>query len=225
MGKSKKSKTEVIETELSKEQVKILKSREAFYQSFTLPSLQDYYNATQNFELRDDFATLDDLTTQLDGIFTSDPEQSQLSRELFRRGFSGEDIASAELSQRASGAVGREQTFSAARLAAIQQSNQNVLARNQNQLQEQNVRSSGVGALLSQAPSPTGAGASPIITQSTPQGNAWMGALGGALGAGGSALFSGGSGGGNQQIFDPQKTFGPQSSNTSFFNAQPTGGF
>lgn len=199
MGKSSKpkTKTEVIETEMSKEQVKILKEREQFYQNFTKPSLRDYYNATQNFSLNDNFATLDDLTNQLDGIFSDDPEQSQLSRDLFRRGFSGDDIAAAGQAEDRRGAVGREAAGSQARLAAIQQGNQNIMARNQNTLAEQNVRQSGIDSLLSQAPQATRAG-TPILTaqRETDGGNAWMGALGGALGAGAGSLFGGSDSGG-----------------------------
>lgn len=192
MGSKKKTKTEVVETELSKEQVEILKDREQFYQNVTQPALTDYFNATRNFSLNNDFANLNDLTNQLDGIFSSDADQSQLSRDLFRRGFSGEDSAAAEVAAARRGTVGREVQGSQARLAALQQGNQNIIARNQNLATEQNVRQGGIDALLSQAPRPTGSGA-PIISQvQTGGGNAWLGALGGALGSGASSLFSGG---------------------------------
>jgi len=192
MGKEKKTKTEVIESELSKEQTNILKDRELFYQDFTVPNLKEYHQATANFELQKDFSTLGDLTDRLDGLFSNEPEQNQLARQLMQRGASQDVQEAAQTQLQNVGAQGREQAFSGARLAAIQQSNQAQLQRNRATQQEQGVRQTGISTLLSQAPQSTGAG-SPTFTQTQGQsGSAGLGALGGALGAGLGGLFSGG---------------------------------
>ena len=190
MGKKQKTKTEVIETELSKEQTKILKAREQFYQDFTVPNLKEYHQATANFELQKDFSTLGDLTDRLDGLFSAEPESNMLARQLMQRGAS-QDVQQAAQSQLQNlGAQAQEQAFSGARLAAIQQSNQAQLQRNRATQQEQGVRQAGVSALLSQAPQATRAGSPTIVQTPGQQGNTGLGALGGALGAGAGLLFN-----------------------------------
>ena len=190
MGSKKKTKTEIIETELSKEQTKILKSREQFYQDFTVPNLLEYHQATANFELQKDFSTLGDLTDRLDGLFSNEPDQNMLARQLMQRGASQEVQQAAQTRVQELGAQAQEQAFSGARLAAIQQANQAQLQRNRATQQEQQVRQAGVGALLSQAPQATRAGSPTIVQQPQQQGNQGLGALGGALGAGAGLLFS-----------------------------------
>jgi len=212
MGKKKKTKTEVIESELSKEQTKILKAREEFYQDFTVPNLKEYHQATANFELQKDFSTLGDLTDRLDGLFSDEPESNMLARQLMQRG-AGQDVQAAAQSQLQNlGAQAQEQAFSGARLAAIQQSNQAQLQRNRATQQEQGVRQAGVSALLSQAPQATSAGTPRIVQTPQQQSNVGLSALGGALGAGAGLLFNSlGSGGQSPQPFagisDPSPTF------------------
>jgi hypothetical protein len=192
MGKEKKSKTEVIESQLSKEQANILKDREKFYQNFTQPALEDYYAATRSFELRDDFSSLDDLTDTLDLMFSDEPEQQELSRSLMRAGFDASTQQAAQEKLTGAQAVAKEGTYSAANLAAIQKANQNVARQNQNQMQEQQVRQSGISALLGQAPQATSAG-SPVMSQTTTGPNPLIAAGAGALGAGLGALGNMGS--------------------------------
>jgi hypothetical protein len=183
MGKQKKSKAEIIETDLSKQQLDILKNREAFYQDFTLPALKDYYNATSQFNLRDDFNTLDDLTSQIDTIFSSDPEKRVLGQQLMQGGFDSQTSQLAQERLQGEAAGGREQVFSQANLAQILQGNQATSQRNQAAVQEQSVRTQGVDALLGQAPRPTGAGTPSFLQGQGGQGDPLTGAAGGALGS------------------------------------------
>ena len=212
MGKEKKTKTEVIETELSKEQTKILKAREQFYQDFTVPNLQEYHQATAKFELNKEFATLGDLTDRLDGMFSTDPQNNMLAQQLLQRGF-GEDVQqAAQTKVQELGAQAQEQAFSGARLAAMQQANQAQLQRNRATQQEQGVRQAGVSALLSQAPQATSAGTPTIVQPQQEQGGQGLGALGGALGAGAGMLlssFGGGNTGGDAfaGLADPSPSF------------------
>ena len=181
MGKEKKSKTEVVESQLSEKQASILRDREKFYQKFTQPALKDYYNATRSFELRDDFTSLDDLSDQLDSIFSDDPEQQMLGQALFTQGFDLATQEAARAKMQGAQSVAKEGTYSAANLAAMQKANQDVARQNQLRLKEQEVRESGISALLGQAPQATQAG-SPVMT-TTEGGGDGLGALGGAVGS------------------------------------------
>ena len=55
MGKSSKPDNEFQETALSTEQLKILRSRESFFQDFSQPALESFFTEAQNFQQSDDF--------------------------------------------------------------------------------------------------------------------------------------------------------------------------
>ncbi len=196
------SETEVVETKLSRKQASILKDREKFYQDFTLPRLHDYYEATKNFELNDEFQDLDDLTDQIDTLFSSSPEKRILGQTLMKGGFDSDTTQLAQERLGAEGAVGREGAFSATQLAAMLQRNEITGKRNALQQTGQDVRGAGIDALLKQTPRPSGSHNAPMITSSSGGGGgAAGGAAGGALtelvGQGAfDGMFGGGGGGG-----------------------------
>lgn len=161
MGSEKASKTEVVETPLSQEQLKILKSREAFYQSFTLPELKSYYQDTRNFNLNDELLQSDPSVMQGNVGLAFKSQGSQLKKLLSQR---NGDAQGALNQLDTSKGIAEGRTYNSALLESIMQHNNIVNQQNQNTLSEAQVKQGGIGMLLSQAPQPTREG-TPIISQ------------------------------------------------------------
>jgi hypothetical protein len=214
------SETEVVETKLSKKQAEILKDREAFYQDFTLPRLHDYYQATKDFELNKEFENLDDLTDQMDTLFSSDPQERILGQTLMKGGFDKQTTELAQERLGAEGAVGAEGAFSATQLAAMLQRNVNTSKRNSLTQTEQGVRGAGIDAILKQTPRPSGSNNAPMI-KSVSSGGDGLGALGGAAG---SALTDLSSQGAFSGMFGQGASAGQQSDASMFSALTGSGG-
>lgn len=198
MGKSSEPDNEFQETALSKEQFKILRSRERFFKKFTQPALEQYFNEAQEFDLSDDFrkTSVSDLlrapAAQIGDQFTFQREQMQSG--LAQRGLAGSGIEASALAQL--GAQKQSQLRQAASQAiqgAAASRDASIEFANQNLLSEQGVRSSALGQLLSIAPQPTTA--APTATVQTGGGGGGWGAVGGAIGAGVGTYFGGPVGG------------------------------
>lgn len=161
MGKEKPAKNEVVETKMSKEQLQILKSREAFYQDFTLPELKSYYKDTKQFNLNDEYLKTDPNAVRGNMTMAFNSQGSQLSKLLQQRGMNPEG-ATNQLKTSQGMAEGR--AYNNALLESIMQYNNIANQQNQNTLQEAQVKQGGINMLLSQAPQPTREGQE-IITQ------------------------------------------------------------
>lgn len=186
MGKSKAPKTEVIETPLSREQLKILRSREQFFQDFSQPALESFFEQTQQIELGRDFEapTFTDLfrgqAAQIGDA--ANLQREQLSIGLAQRGLEGSGIEVSSLAQLEAGR--RESLRGAAGQALVQEAqaqDQRVMNLNQAALAEQQMQGSALGQLLSIAPRPTTAAPQQVV-QKTSGGGGLGGALGGAIG-------------------------------------------
>jgi hypothetical protein len=186
MGKKGKQEAEFKETALSKQQFKILQDRERFFQDFSQPALEQFFNEAQDFNLSDDFRTTS-VTDLLRGPAAQIGDQfnfqeEQLQSGLAQRGLSGSGIeasALAQLGAQKQSALRNAASQALQGAAASQDARRDLL--NQNMLAEQGVQSSALGQLLSLAPKPTTA--APTATVQTESGGSGLGsAIGGALG-------------------------------------------
>lgn len=195
MGKSSAPSTPVVqETALSKEQAKILKSREKFFQDFSLPALTAFFEEAQNFELSDEIRT-PSFTDLLRGNAAEINQQFSFSQEqlgvgLAQRGLSGSGIEASSLAQLS---AGREEALRGAASQAIQtqtaSQNESIQIQNQNRLAELGVRQGALSNLLSLAPSPTTA--APTGQFTTPGGGGSGSQIGAILGGAAGGFFGG----------------------------------
>jgi hypothetical protein len=188
---------EVMESELSKEQAKILTAREELYQDFMLPELKNYYKQSKELELNSDYADLSNfsdlaVSNNQKAFATQD---NMLQKMLGQRGNNSSD-ASEMLkvqSMRADNRMGNR-----AQLQEILQHNNQLQKQNMNTLNEAQVRQAGIDMLSSQATTPTSA--APVFFHQTPGkqgvgaqiGQAAMGAMGsmGSMGGDMGSMFS-----------------------------------
>lgn len=190
MGKSEGPSNEVQETALSREQLKILRNREKFLNSFSIPELKDHLENVKQMELRDDFKTSPTnqiLASNIAGIRDSfQATEDNLSLNLAKRGMEGSGIEAQSLTQLAGAeaqAVGNAVTQSA--LQSILEKNNIINQQNQNTLTKNQLHSNALTNLLRL--SPTATTAAPQQMMQTPgQASPVAGALGGAM-AGASA--------------------------------------
>jgi hypothetical protein len=160
MGGSEPASNEVQETALSRKQADILKSRESFLQSFTVPELRDHLASTRDFgsQIEDDFLTTPQTgRTAIDVANIRDQfdlAENQLTINLNRRGLEGSGIEARSLSQlssaEASQVGGRVAQNS---LQTLLERNAITRQQNQNQLAAQGVRGSALQSALQLAPS------------------------------------------------------------------------
>jgi len=156
-------------TPLSKQQLDILKDREAFYQNLTVPEMKEYFQDSKNFQLNNNYSTFTGTelaqgnVQNMNNAFNSQREQMQNS--FAQRGLEGSGVEASGLSQLGAAqaqAVGN--TVNQARLQSIIQRNQIIGQKNNNAMQVQGVRDRGLSTLLSQAPQPTRAMQEGMIT-------------------------------------------------------------
>lgn len=188
MGKKDKGpSTEVVETPLSREQLGILRSREQFFQDFSQPALENFFEQTQQIELGRDFEapTFTDLfrgqAAQIGDV--ANLQREQLSIGLAQRGLEGSGIEASSLAQLEAGR--RESLRGAAGQAMIQEAqgqDQRILNLNQAALSEQQMQGGALGQLLSIAPRPTTAAPQQVVQKTSGGGGGFGGAIGGALG-------------------------------------------
>jgi hypothetical protein len=203
MGGGKEPKTEVVETPMSKEQLAIVKNRESFYQSFTLPALKNYYQDTRQFNLNDELLQTDPTVAKQNVGLAFNSQGSQLAKMLQQR---GGDVEGGVKQLDTQKGIAEGRAYNKSLLESIMQHNNIVNQQNQNTLQEAQVKQGGINMLLSQAPQPTREGQA-IITQTPGKkgmmaqiGQSIMGAAGsmGSMGGGmpgmggGGTSFSGG---------------------------------
>jgi len=202
MGKSKAPKAESIETPLSREQLKILRSREQFFQDFSQPALENFFEQTRQLELGREFEapTFTDLfrgqASQIGD--TANLQREQLAIGLAQRGLEGSGIEASSLAQLEAGR--RESLRAAAGQALIQEDlaqDERLQNLNQAALAEQQIQSGALNQLLSIAPRPTTAAPTQVV-QKTSGGGGFGGAIGGALGGLAGSFIPGGSGVGSQ---------------------------
>lgn len=188
MGKSKPPKTEIIETPLSKEQLKIVRDREAFYQKFTVPALKDHFQSIQETELRNDYKTspYSQLVSQNVGDVRDqfNVQNDQVSLNLAQRGLSGSGVEQNVLSQMGAAeasAVGN--TVSQTQLQALLEKNNITNQQNNNMLAKNQMTQSALQGLLSQSPQSSMAAPTGMFTKpgkDSPVGATLMGGITGA---------------------------------------------
>lgn len=181
---------EVMESQLSKEQAKVLEAREELYQEYMLPELKNYYKQSKSFELNSKYANLDgfvDLADQ-NNQASFNTAQSTLSTILQQRGINSEE-AQKHMAVQENRAGSR--AHNNATLQQILQHNNIIQKENTNSLNEYQVKQDGINMLMGQAGTPTQA--SPVFFHQTPGkqgsvaqiGKGLMGAMG-AMGSMGS---------------------------------------
>jgi len=186
MGKDSAPKSEAIETPLSREQLGILRSRETFFQDFSQPALENFFEQSKQLELGRDFEA-PTFTDLFRGQATQIGDQANLQREqlsigLAQRGLEGSGVEASSLAQLEAGR--RESLRGAAGQAMIQEAqgrDQNLQNLNQAALSEQQIQGGALSQLLSIAPRPTTAAPQQVV-QTGGGGGGLGGAIGGAIG-------------------------------------------
>jgi len=186
---------EMVETELSREQLKILNSREEFYQNTTRPEMKEYFQKTKEFEMDSNFFSInpDDAGSVTGRVF--DNQQGMLAQSLSQRGTDPNSVNEQFGAQRNLAQAG---STNQALVQSILQKNTNIQQTNENQLNEAGVKQGGINMLLSQSPQSTQA--APVFFRKTPPKTGMVAQIGqsimGAMGSMGSMPGMGGGGGG-----------------------------
>lgn len=209
MGGSEAPENEVQETALSRKQAEIVKSRESFFQEFTLPEVKEHIDRVKNTELRDDYKTqsvMPILANQVSDIRDQfKAQQNNLSNNLAKRGLEGSGVEALSLSTLGSAeaqAVGS--TVNNGMLQQLLNKNQLIDMKNQSALNQNQMQKSSIQSLMQLAPRPTTAAPQQMMQSpgdSSPwgsilsggvqgasiggqSGGPWGAVLGGAIGAG-----------------------------------------
>lgn len=185
MGGSKPAENQVTETPLSRKQLEILRNRESFMNSFTVPELKEHLESVKAMELRDDFKLTPQTTMLADrisGIRDSfQVTQDNLSLNLAKRGLEGSGVEAKSLTQLAGAeaqAVGGAKTQST--IQSILEKNGIINQQNQNMLAKNSLQAGALQNLLSLAPRPTTAAPQQMMQEPGEQ-SALGGTLGGAM--------------------------------------------
>ncbi len=193
----KEGEQKVQESELSKDQTKILKAREGLYQSYMLPELKEYYQETKNFNLNDKYMNLDGFVDEstANNKMAFAGGKSQLSQLLKQRGIDPSNAVN-QMSVQEGRSTGR--VHNQALLQSIMQHNNIVQKENSNTLSEAQVKQGGISALIAQAGGTTQAAPTYFYQKAEQKGAvAQIGqGLMGAMGSMGSMPGMGGGGGG-----------------------------
>jgi BRCT domain type II-containing protein len=160
MGGSEAPENEVQETELSRKQAEIVRSREAFFQEFTLPEIKEHIESVKNTDLRDDFRTESNMpmvANQVSDIRDNFSQQRKnLSNSLAKRGLEGSGVEAYSLGTL--GAVEAEtvaNTVSQGQLQDLLRKDQYIDLKNQTVLNQDQLQRSSINSLLKLAPKPT----------------------------------------------------------------------
>lgn len=190
---------EVHESQLSKEQAKVLEAREELYQEYMLPELKNYYKQSKSFELNNKYANLDSFAELADSNNQQafNTAKSSVSTILNQRGLNSDQVQN-QIDVQANRVGSR--THNNATLQQILQHNNIVQKQNANTLNQYQVNQAGVNMLMSQAGTPTQA--APVFFHQNPGkeglvaqiGKTAMGAMGsmGSMGGGMGGMFGGG---------------------------------
>jgi hypothetical protein len=170
MGNTSPPKTKITETPLSKEQLSILRSRESFYNTYAAPALKEHFNQVQETELRDDYKTSPymQLVSQQVGDVRDQfgYQRDQVSLNLAQRGLEGSGVEANTLGQMGAAeasAVGG--TINQSQLQALMERNNITNQQNNNMLAKNQMSQSALQGLLSQAPHPSMASPTGMVTK------------------------------------------------------------
>ena len=171
MGGSEGPSNEVQETQLSKKQAEIVKSREAFFQEFTLPEVKEHIERVKNTQLRNDYqyqSNMPLLANQVSDIRDQyKSQQNILSNNLAKRGLEGSGVEALSLSTLGSAeAETVSNTVNQSMLQNMLQRNQFIDLNNQTKLNQDQLQRNSIQSLMQLSPTPTGS--APMQMMQTP---------------------------------------------------------
>ncbi len=192
MGMGSAPENVVQETELSKEQFKILDERESLYQNFIQPELKSYYQSAKEFTLDDDYLNFDHMPGIAQGNMelAFDSQGNDLEKLLGQR---GTDSKGASELLKTQGQLAGSKAYNQAQLQSILQHNNLINKENKNTVTEANMRQNSMGLLTSQAPGTTQS--APIFFHQKPEEKGMMAQLS-QMGLGAASSFNSMGGGG-----------------------------
>ncbi len=185
MGGSKPAENKIKETELSKEQTKIVQAREQFLQSYTIPELKDHLTSVKENQLRDDFkytSNMPVLANQVSDIRDQfQVQRDQLSNNLAQRGMEQSGVEANSLMQLASAEASNVSgAVNQSTLQDMLQKNGLIDLQNQNKLNQNQMYGSAIQNMLRLAPQPTTAAPQQMMKEPDKK-SPWGATLGGGI--------------------------------------------